>query len=158
MTQMNWRMTLLCVSQHVFLSLFFCADCSDWQQTDAEDQRSNKSQPRGSEHAQTTQPGQTKHLGNSGNPTVMLPPIYIINNMVLKQVRQVQVQAVRIGKHTLPMLIMILTGIHQSLCTWAGMRHWGRYLKDEMAEQCIKRYTFGYKARLRNDRVRMACI
>ncbi|XP_042341976.1 CLOCK-interacting pacemaker-like isoform X2 [Plectropomus leopardus] len=68
------------------------SDGSDWQQTDAEDQRSNKSQSRGSEHAETSQPGQNKDdgQGNPGNLTLMLashqlPPIYIINNMVLNQ-------------------------------------------------------------------------
>lgn len=74
----------------------FCADGSDWQQTDAEDQRSNKSQYRGSESTKTSQPGQNQEVegGNPGNPALMLaghqlPPVYIIKNMVLKQVRQV---------------------------------------------------------------------
>lgn len=68
------------------------SDGSDWQQTDVEDQRSNKSQSRGSEPAETSQPGQTKDpgQGNPGKPTLMpacheLQPIYIINNMVLQQ-------------------------------------------------------------------------
>ncbi|XP_029301513.1 CLOCK-interacting pacemaker isoform X2 [Cottoperca gobio] len=66
------------------------SDGSDWQQTDVDDQRSNKSQSKGSGHAEPSQPGRTKDLGNPGNPTLMpagreLPPIYIINNIVLKQ-------------------------------------------------------------------------
>ncbi|KAF1393794.1 hypothetical protein PFLUV_G00019750 [Perca fluviatilis] len=73
------------------------SDGSDWHQTDVEDQRSNKSQSRGSEHAETSQPGQNKDIGqgNPGNPTLMpagrkLPPIYITNNMVLKQPDMIQ--------------------------------------------------------------------
>lgn len=68
------------------------SDGSDWQQTDVEDQHSQKSQSRGSEGAETSQPTQNKDLrqGNPGNPNLMLAghelqPIYIINNMVLKQ-------------------------------------------------------------------------
>ena len=71
-------------------------DGSDWQQTDVEDQRSNQSQSKGSGQAATSQTGQTKDLqqGNPGNPMLKtagreLQPIYIINNMVLKKVRQV---------------------------------------------------------------------
>lgn len=67
---------------------FSSTDGSDWQQTDVEDQRS--------EQANTSQTGQTKDLqqGNPGNPMLKtagreLQPIYIINNMVLKKVRQV---------------------------------------------------------------------
>ncbi|XP_074497558.1 CLOCK-interacting pacemaker-like isoform X1 [Sebastes fasciatus] len=73
------------------------SDGSDWQQTDVEDQQSNNSQSRGSEHAETSQPGQTEDLGhgNPGDPTLTpagreLPPIYIINNMVLKQPDMIQ--------------------------------------------------------------------
>ncbi|XP_056230388.1 CLOCK-interacting pacemaker [Seriola aureovittata] len=73
------------------------SDGSDWQQTDVEDQHSNKSQSRGSECAETTQPGknQERGQGNPGNHTLMpagheLPPIYIIKNMVLKQPGTIQ--------------------------------------------------------------------
>lgn len=73
------------------------SDGSDWQQTDVEDQHSKKSQSRGSEGAETSQPAQNKDLrqGNPGNPTLMLAgrelqPIYIINNMVLKQPDMIQ--------------------------------------------------------------------
>ncbi|KAM8768983.1 CLOCK-interacting pacemaker isoform 2-T2 [Acanthopagrus schlegelii] len=68
------------------------SDASDWQQTDVDDQRTNKSQSRGSELAETSQSGQNQEIGqgNSVNPTLMaaghqLSPIYIMNNMVLKQ-------------------------------------------------------------------------
>ncbi|XP_039987473.1 CLOCK-interacting pacemaker-like isoform X2 [Xiphias gladius] len=71
------------------------SDVSDWQQTDVEDQHSNKSQSRGSECAETSQPGQNRERGR-GNPvnlTLMpagheLPSIYIIKNMVLKPVHK----------------------------------------------------------------------
>lgn len=69
------------------------ADSSDWQQTDVEERRSLS---RGSEHTETSQPGQRQEVGREmpGNPTVMpagreFSPIYIVNNMVLKQVRLV---------------------------------------------------------------------
>ena len=74
----------------------FSADCSDWQHMDVEDQHSDKSQSRGSECAETSQPGQNREPGerNSENSTLMLagrelPPIYIIDHMGLKQVRLV---------------------------------------------------------------------
>ncbi|XP_070685769.1 CLOCK-interacting pacemaker [Pempheris klunzingeri] len=59
------------------------SDSSDWQQTDVEDQQSNKNQ---SGPATTPQPGQ----GNPGNPALRpagheRPPVYIIKNMVLKE-------------------------------------------------------------------------
>lgn len=87
------------------MSSTFSADGSDWQQTDVEDQRSNNSQSRGSEHVKTSQPG--KNEKNPGNPPLMpaggeLSPIYIINNTVLMQVREVQPQTVRLGIHTSP--------------------------------------------------------
>ncbi|TKS81316.1 G2/mitotic-specific cyclin-B [Collichthys lucidus] len=70
------------------------SDGSDWQQTDVEDQRSNKSQSQGSEHAQTSQPGQNQEpkRENPGNSSAGrdLSPIYIINNMVLKQPDMIQ--------------------------------------------------------------------
>lgn len=76
------------------------SDGSDWQQTDVEDQRSNKNQSRGSERAETTQRGLNQELGqeNPENPTLMptgceLSPIYIIKNMVLKQPNAVQKRA-----------------------------------------------------------------
>ncbi|XP_059188199.1 CLOCK-interacting pacemaker isoform X2 [Centropristis striata] len=82
------------------------SDVSDWQQTDVEDQQSNKSQTRGSERAETAQPGQTKDpdQGNPGNPNLMpaghaLPPIYIINNLVIKQVRQPSLLPVTLQLH-----------------------------------------------------------
>ncbi|XP_039987466.1 CLOCK-interacting pacemaker-like isoform X1 [Xiphias gladius] len=73
------------------------SDVSDWQQTDVEDQHSNKSQSRGSECAETSQPGQNRERGR-GNPvnlTLMpagheLPSIYIIKNMVLKPPGMIQ--------------------------------------------------------------------
>lgn len=59
---------------------------SDWQQTDVEDQQSNRSQSR--ELAETSQSGQNQEHGQGkpGNPTQMpegreLPSIYIIKNM-----------------------------------------------------------------------------
>ncbi|XP_034404115.1 CLOCK-interacting pacemaker [Cyclopterus lumpus] len=65
---------------------------SDGQQTDVEDQRSNKSECRGDERPETAQSGQNKDLrhGDPGKPTLMpadreLPPIYIINNIVINQ-------------------------------------------------------------------------
>ncbi|XP_071352340.1 CLOCK-interacting pacemaker [Trachinotus anak] len=68
------------------------SDGSEWQQTDAEDQHSNKNQSRGSKCAENTQPSKNQELGqgNPRNPTLMpgareLQPIYIIKNMVLKQ-------------------------------------------------------------------------
>ncbi|XP_034459273.1 CLOCK-interacting pacemaker-like [Hippoglossus hippoglossus] len=71
------------------------SDCSDWQHMDVEDQHSDKSQSRGSECAETSQPGQNRERGqrNSENSTLMLagrelPPIYIIDNMGLKQTPQ----------------------------------------------------------------------
>lgn len=75
---------------------------SDWQQTDAEDQRSRKSQPRDSDHGEAPQPGQGPGQGRAkqpahlpGNPVPMpghreLPPIYIIKNMVLKKPDMIQ--------------------------------------------------------------------
>ncbi|KAK5868437.1 hypothetical protein PBY51_009453 [Eleginops maclovinus] len=73
------------------------SDGSDWQQTDVEDQRSDQSQTKGSEQADTSQTGQTKALqqGNPGNPSLKTAgrerqPIYIINNMVLKQPDMIQ--------------------------------------------------------------------
>ncbi|TMS07586.1 CLOCK-interacting pacemaker [Larimichthys crocea] len=70
------------------------SDGSDWQQTDVEDQRSNKSQSKGSEHAETSQPGQNQEpkRENPGNSSAGrdLSPIYIINNMVLKQPDMIQ--------------------------------------------------------------------
>lgn len=71
------------------------SDGSDWQQTDVEDQWSNKSQSRGNERAEPSRPAPNREprQENAGNPNLMpvgseLSPIYIINNMVLKQVRQ----------------------------------------------------------------------
>nr|XP_046246341.1 CLOCK-interacting pacemaker isoform X2 [Scatophagus argus] len=65
------------------------SDGSDWQQTDVEDRRSNKSQSRGREHAETSRPGQNQKLGQDspGNPTLMptvreLSSIYIIKDMI----------------------------------------------------------------------------
>lgn len=80
---------------HYSLSSHIFADNgSDWQQTDVEDHRGNRSQSRGS--AETSQSGQSQEhgQGNSGNPTLTsagheLSPIYIINDMVLKQITQV---------------------------------------------------------------------
>ncbi|XP_073338468.1 CLOCK-interacting pacemaker [Pagrus major] len=73
------------------------SDASDWQQTDVEDQRSNKSQSSGSEYAETSQSSQNQEIGqgNPVNPTRMpaghqLSPIYIMNNMVLKQPDMIQ--------------------------------------------------------------------
>ncbi|KAG7223113.1 hypothetical protein INR49_015872 [Caranx melampygus] len=75
------------------------SDGSDWQQTDVEDQHSNKSQSRGIGCAETStqQPGKKQEVGqgNPGNPTVMaagrdIPPIYIIKKMVLKQPDTIQ--------------------------------------------------------------------
>lgn len=75
------------------------SDGSDWQQTDVEDQQSNKSQSRGSGCVQTPaqQPGKNQEVGqgNPGNPTKIAPdrdltPIYIIKNMVLKQPDTIQ--------------------------------------------------------------------
>lgn len=68
------------------------SDSSDWQHTDGEDQRSNKSQPIASDGKQTSQLGQNEQLGQR-NPG-MLPfisavqnqtPTYIIKDLVLKQ-------------------------------------------------------------------------
>ncbi|XP_040901647.1 CLOCK-interacting pacemaker [Toxotes jaculatrix] len=73
------------------------SDCSDWQQTDVEDQHSNKGQSRGSQCAQTSQPTQNQERGqgNPGNPTLMPigrepPSVYVIKNMVLKQPDTIQ--------------------------------------------------------------------
>ncbi|XP_070826737.1 CLOCK-interacting pacemaker-like [Chaetodon trifascialis] len=64
------------------------SDGSDCQQTDVEDQRSERSQSTGSERTKTSQPGQNQE--SPGNLPLMpagreLSPVYIINNMVLKQ-------------------------------------------------------------------------
>ncbi|XP_071372403.1 CLOCK-interacting pacemaker isoform X2 [Centroberyx affinis] len=71
----------------------FSDNGSDWQQTDVEDQRSSKSQPRGSGRGEAAQPGPGLGQGRAeqppphpGNPIRMpgsreLPPIYIIKNM-----------------------------------------------------------------------------
>lgn len=68
-------------------------DGSDWQQTDAEDQRKNKVHSRASEHTGTSPPGQNQEPGwrNPGNPTLTLagpvyPPIYVVKDMVCMQV------------------------------------------------------------------------
>lgn len=68
------------------------SDGSDWQQTDVEDQRCNKSQCRGGEHAKTSQAAQSQEVEREapGNPTLMpagreLSPIHTIKNTVLKQ-------------------------------------------------------------------------
>ncbi|XP_019950797.2 CLOCK-interacting pacemaker isoform X1 [Paralichthys olivaceus] len=73
------------------------SDGSDWQQMDVEDQHSDKSQSRGSECTETSQPDQIKERrqGIPENPTLMLagselPPIYVIDNMVLKQPDTIQ--------------------------------------------------------------------
>ncbi|XP_030008926.1 CLOCK-interacting pacemaker-like [Sphaeramia orbicularis] len=65
---------------------------SDWQQTDVEDQRGNKSQSGGSNCAASSQSGQNNNLREDSreNPTLVpvrpeLKPLYIIKNMVLKQ-------------------------------------------------------------------------
>ncbi|XP_029373368.1 CLOCK-interacting pacemaker-like [Echeneis naucrates] len=65
------------------------SDGSDWQQTDAEDQHSNKSPSRGSECAKTSQPGRNQELGprDHGNLT---SPIYILKNIVLQQSDTIQ--------------------------------------------------------------------
>ncbi|XP_075956595.1 CLOCK-interacting pacemaker [Anarhichas minor] len=70
---------------------------SDGQQTDVEDQWSNRSQCRGGERAEPSQPGLNIDLrrGNPGKPPLMpadrgLPPIYIINNIVIKQPDMIQ--------------------------------------------------------------------
>ncbi|XP_029027338.1 CLOCK-interacting pacemaker [Betta splendens] len=64
------------------------SDGSDWQQTDVEDQRTNRSQSRGGERAEPSQSSQNQRpgLGSAGNPSFMsagheLSPIYIIKNM-----------------------------------------------------------------------------
>lgn len=68
------------------------SDGSDWQQTDVEDQQSNRRQSRANEHAGPSQPGQNQELAqrNPGNPKLVPagrdhPPMYIIKDMVLKQ-------------------------------------------------------------------------
>lgn len=76
------------------------ADGSDWQQTDVEDQLTDINQPRGSELQEPSQHGQNQNIGQSNpvNPTFNSsgnepPQIYVINNinnMVLKQVRQMK--------------------------------------------------------------------
>ncbi|XP_068563226.1 CLOCK-interacting pacemaker [Cebidichthys violaceus] len=65
---------------------------SDGQQTDVEDQRSNRSQCRGGGRAEPSQPGLNIDIrrGNPGKPPLMpadrqLPPFYIINNIVIQQ-------------------------------------------------------------------------
>lgn len=65
---------------------------SDWQQTDVEDQRGNKSQSGGSNSAASSQSGQKDDLREDSreNPTMVpvrpdLKPLYIVKNMVLKQ-------------------------------------------------------------------------
>ncbi|XP_054454257.1 CLOCK-interacting pacemaker [Anoplopoma fimbria] len=70
---------------------------SDGHQTDVEDQQSNKSQCRGGERAETSRPGQNRDLRREdpGKPTLTpadreLPPIYIINNIVIKQPDMIQ--------------------------------------------------------------------
>ncbi|XP_068601718.1 CLOCK-interacting pacemaker [Brachionichthys hirsutus] len=49
------------------------SDVSDWQRTDAEDRRSNKSQSRANEHPEPSQPRQTKEPGqeNAGTPPLI---------------------------------------------------------------------------------------
>ncbi|XP_062274424.1 CLOCK-interacting pacemaker-like [Scomber scombrus] len=59
---------------------------SDWQQTDVEDHRGNRSQSRGSAETSQSDQSQEHGQGNSGNPTLMsagceLSRIYVINNM-----------------------------------------------------------------------------
>uniref|UniRef100_A0A3P8U1F7 CLOCK-interacting pacemaker b n=1 Tax=Amphiprion percula TaxID=161767 RepID=A0A3P8U1F7_AMPPE len=68
------------------------SDGSDWQQTDVEDQRRNKSPSRVSDHAETSQPGQNQELGhrNTGKPALTTkghdqPPIYNIKDTELQQ-------------------------------------------------------------------------
>ncbi|XP_058490055.1 CLOCK-interacting pacemaker-like isoform X1 [Solea solea] len=70
------------------------SECSDWQQTDVEDQHSNKSQSRGSECTETPQSGQNQNRehgqGNPGTPPLIpagrdLRTIYVVKNMMLKQ-------------------------------------------------------------------------
>ncbi|XP_017275494.1 CLOCK-interacting pacemaker [Kryptolebias marmoratus] len=68
------------------------SDGSDWQQTDAEDQRSSSSQPIVTEKAEASHSSQDKGLGyrTSENPTMMSakpdhPPVYIVKDMVLNQ-------------------------------------------------------------------------
>ncbi len=88
---------ILCQSPFLILLWSdFLADGSDCQQTDVEDQWNNKSKSRGSERAESSKPGLNQQPGpeNPANPSLMpaaheISPIYIINNMVPKQVRQV---------------------------------------------------------------------
>lgn len=68
------------------------SDGSDWQQTDVEDQRTNRSQSRSSESTESSQQGQNQKLdqGAAGITTFPstgqeLAPIYILKNTVLKQ-------------------------------------------------------------------------
>ncbi|XP_068440325.1 CLOCK-interacting pacemaker isoform X2 [Clinocottus analis] len=70
---------------------------SDGQQTDVEDQRSYKSKCRGGERSEISQSGKNKDLrcGDSGKPSPMqadreLPPIYIINKIVINQPDTIQ--------------------------------------------------------------------
>ncbi|XP_029922686.1 CLOCK-interacting pacemaker isoform X2 [Myripristis murdjan] len=70
---------------------------SDWQQTDAEDRHSSKSQPRNADHGEAAQPGQGPGQGRAKEPPLLpvnpvpmpgrreLTPIYIIKNVVLKK-------------------------------------------------------------------------
>lgn len=94
----GYLMAVLCISQFpVWLCSDLPTDSSDWQQTDGEEQQSNKNLPRGSEHAETPQPSPKQDAGKLENPSVMpvgreLSPVYIFNNIVLKQVRLVWVQ------------------------------------------------------------------
>ncbi|XP_061574890.1 CLOCK-interacting pacemaker isoform X2 [Cololabis saira] len=73
------------------------SDGSDWQQTDVEDQRNNKNHPRPKEPADTSHPGPNKKPGlqNSGNAAIVPAkldnrPVYIIEDMVLKQPTMIQ--------------------------------------------------------------------
>ncbi|MEQ2251829.1 hypothetical protein ILYODFUR_015249 [Ilyodon furcidens] len=70
------------------------SDGSDWQQTDVEDQKSNKRQLRVTEHAEAPHTGQPEvhDNRNTGNPTVVpaklaQPPVYIMKQSAVTQKR-----------------------------------------------------------------------
>uniref|UniRef100_A0A3Q1HU78 CLOCK-interacting pacemaker-like n=1 Tax=Acanthochromis polyacanthus TaxID=80966 RepID=A0A3Q1HU78_9TELE len=68
------------------------SDGSDWQQTDVEGQRRNKSPSRVGEHAETSQPGQNQEVGhrNTGKPALTTkghdqPPVCNIKDTEFQQ-------------------------------------------------------------------------
>lgn len=86
------------------------SDGSDWQHTDAEDQRSNKSQSIVSEHAQTSQQGQQNTQLGQRNPGRVScisagqnhTPTYIIKDLVLNQPDVIQKRDMLLCRNGIP--------------------------------------------------------